>query len=71
MTQTKKVFEENFNLLEVLARDLQNGKISVDELVPKMKEATQAMKICKDVLKKTRIQLNEIESELQTLLEDE
>lgn len=65
-----KRFEENFFLLETLAKDLQNGQVSVDELVPKMRDATKAMKVCKEVLKNTRIQLSEIETEINSLLED-
>jgi exodeoxyribonuclease VII small subunit len=65
-----KRFEENFFLLETLAKELQSGQVSVDELVPKMRDATKAMKVCKEVLKDTRIQLSEIETEISSLLED-
>lgn len=66
----KQTFEDNFKLLEILAKDLQNGQISVDDLVPKMKEAAHAMKICKDVLKETKLQIQEIEKEILQVIED-
>ena len=56
-------FEANFKKLERLSQELQENKISIDELVPKMKEAVQAIKICKEVLKETKSQLQEITSE--------
>ncbi|HMO18484.1 MAG TPA: exodeoxyribonuclease VII small subunit [Oligoflexia bacterium] len=62
--KTKK-FEDNFNFLEELSRELQSGSISVDELVPKMKKASESMKVCKEVLSDTKIQLEEIEKEFR------
>lgn len=53
-------FEENFRKLESLSEELQQNKVSIDELVPRMKEALQAVKICKEVLKQTDAQLKEI-----------
>jgi exonuclease VII small subunit len=49
---TKKGFDENFKVLEVLSRELQGGTVSIDELIPKMKQATDSIRVCKDVLKK-------------------
>lgn len=56
-------FEENFKKLEKLSQELQENKISVDDLIPKMKEALSAIKVCKEVLKETKSQLKEISSE--------
>lgn len=64
-----KEFEKNFKKLEMLSNELQENKISVDQLVPRMKEALSAIKVCKDVLKETKSQLNEISKEF-TDLED-
>jgi len=69
-SKTKK-FEENFLFLESMAKELQEGTISVDELVPKMKQASQAMKVCKDVLKATRSQLIEIEKDFEDIFSEE
>jgi exodeoxyribonuclease VII small subunit len=63
MASNKRSFEENFQKLEKLALELQENKISIDELVPRMKEALEAIKVCKDVLKETRLQLKEMSAE--------
>jgi len=68
---TKKGFDENFKILETLSKELQSGAVSIDELIPKMKQATDSIRVCKDVLKKTKIQLEEIESEFTDLFEEE
>ena len=60
-------FEENFKKLEVLSQELQENKVSIDQLVPRMKEALQAIKVCKDVLKETKLQLKEINQEFSDL----
>ena len=64
-SQSDKSFEENFKILESLAQALQDNKISIDELIPRMKQALEAVKICKDVLKETKHHLKEISSELE------
>ena len=56
-------FEANFKKLERLSQELQENKISIDELVPRMKEALSAIKVCKEVLKETKSQLKEIGAE--------
>ena len=60
-------FEENFKKLETLSQELQDNKVSIDQLVPRMKEALTAIKICKEVLKETKSQLKEINQEFTTL----
>ena len=62
-------FEKNFKKLELLSQELQENKISVDQLVPRMKEALSAIKVCKEVLKETKSQLNEISKEFSELEE--
>ena len=62
-----KSFEQNFKKLEVLSQELQENKISVDELVPRMKDAVSAIRVCKDVLKETKAQLKEISKEFEDL----
>ena len=65
--QNSGKFEENFRRLEALAQELQENKVSIDELVPRMKEALSAIKVCKDVLKETKSQLKQINDEFGTL----
>ena len=63
-------FEKNFKKLEQLSLDMQQNAISIDELVPRMKEALGAIKICKQVLKQTKSQLVEISKEFEEIKED-
>jgi exodeoxyribonuclease VII small subunit len=58
-----KIFEENYKRLELLSQQLQENRLSVDELVPRMKEALLAIKACKEVLKETKLQLEQISEE--------
>ena len=63
--EEKQNFETNFKKLESLSQELQANKISIDQLVPRMKEALGAVKVCKDVLKQTKSQLNELSAEFE------
>ena len=56
-------FERNFGKLEMLSQELQENKVSIDELVPRMKEASSAIGVCRKVLAETKHQLNQISSE--------
>ena len=56
-------FEVNYKRLEQLALELQENKIGIDALVPRMKEALAAIKVCKEVLRETKLQLKELSSE--------
>lgn len=58
-------FEENFKLLESLAQELQENKVSLDELVPKVKKASEAFKVCKEFLKETKEELTKIVNEIE------
>lgn len=70
-TMKGKVFEENYQKLEVLSRELQENRLSIDELVPRMREALQAIQACKEVLKETKIQLQQISEEfIQATIEE-
>ena len=60
-------FEGNFKKLEELARELQDNKVTIDQLVPKMKEALSSFKVCKEVLNETRVQLNQLSAEFLEL----
>ena len=62
-------FETNFKRLERLAEELQGSQVSIDELVPRMKEALQSIKLCKEVLRETKSQLKEISAEFNELVE--
>lgn len=64
---SKESFEENYKLLEDVSRELRENSISVDQLVPKMEQALKAVKVCKSVLKKSKIKLVEIEKEFNQI----
>jgi len=63
MADKKNTFEDNYKRLEKLSAELQENKLSIDELVPRMKEAVGAIKACKEVLSDTKLQLQEISKE--------
>ena len=63
----KQTFEYNFNKLENLSSELQENRGSIDELVPRMRDALGAIKVCKEVLKETKSQLKEINKEFADL----
>lgn len=63
MSKKTDNFEENFKKLELLSSELQQNKISIDELIPRMKEALSAIKVCKQVLKETKSQLEQMNAE--------
>lgn len=65
--EKKRVFEENYKKLEILSQQLQKNEVSIDELVPRMKEALDSIKVCKDVLKETKSQLEEIDKEFSEI----
>lgn len=65
--KTEMSFEANFRKLEQLSQELQENKVSIDQLVPRMKEAVEAIKVCKEVLKETKVQLKEINQEFAEL----
>jgi exodeoxyribonuclease VII small subunit len=67
MAAKNETFEENYKRLETLAQELQENKIPIDALVPRMKEALQAIKVCKEVLKETKAQLKELSTEFNEL----
>ena len=62
-TQGKGGFEENFKKLETLSQELQENKVGIDQLIPRMKDALGSIQVCKEVLQETKAQLNEITKE--------
>lgn len=67
MEESLGSFEENYKKLELLSQELQSNRISIDQLVPRMKEALDAIKICKTVLQRTKSQLSEIGAEFEKI----
>ena len=46
MGSPKRPFEEHYKKLETLSKELQENQVSIDELVPRMKEALESFKVC-------------------------
>jgi len=60
-------FEANYRKLLGLSEELQQNKIGIDELVPRIQQALTSLKVCKDVLQKTKAQLNQVTTEFAEL----
>ena len=63
----KDSFETHFRKLETLSGELQQNKVTIDELVPRIQEALTSLRVCKDVLAKTKAQLNQVTEEFAEL----
>lgn len=64
---SKESFEDHYRRLEAFSGALHDNKVSIDELIPKLKSALESIKVCKSVLKRTKEQLQEISSEFTEL----
>lgn len=60
-------FEENFQKLQTFSKELQENSVTIDALIPRMKDALSAVKVCKGVLEKTNSQLVELSAEFKSL----
>ena len=56
-------YEGAMERLEILAREMENGEVAIDQLAVKLKEAQQLLSFCKDKLTKA-------DEEVQRLLAD-
>ena len=62
-----KNYEYYFNVLKSIADELKAGNLGIDELVKKGKEASEAAKICLDILKTEKGNFTSIEEELDKI----
>jgi len=58
-------YTEAFDELQIIVNDMENSKISVDELDTKIKRASVLLKICKDKLFKTEENVQKILDEIK------
>ncbi len=58
-------FEVHFNKLNLFSKELQEDKVSIDDLVERMKDALESVKICKSVLKETKSQIIKVSKEFE------
>jgi exodeoxyribonuclease VII small subunit len=58
-------YTEAFEELQSIVNDMEDSKISVDELDSKIKRASELLKICKDKLFKTEENIQKILDEIK------
>ncbi len=58
-------YTEAFEELQIIVNDMEDSKISVDELDTKIKRASVLLKICKDKLFKTEENVQKILDEIK------
>ncbi len=64
MSKEKLTYEEAITELEQIVRDIEYGEISVDDLSEKIKRSAVLIKFCKQKLKSTEENVEEILKEL-------
>lgn len=65
MAKGAQNYKRSFEGLEKIFDDLQSGSIGVDELESNLKKALEHIKVCKEVLKKQEVKVNEILKEIE------
>ncbi|MBU2650490.1 MAG: exodeoxyribonuclease VII small subunit [Bacteroidetes bacterium] len=63
--EKKPNYTEAFSELEAIVQEISEGEISVDELSGKVKRAAELIKICRNKLRTTEENVNEILKELE------
>jgi len=63
--EKKPNYAEAFSELEAIVQEISEGEISVDELSGKVKRAAELIKICRNKLRTTEENVNEILKELE------
>ncbi|MEZ4755259.1 MAG: exodeoxyribonuclease VII small subunit [Flavobacteriales bacterium] len=64
MTDTPTTYEKAFEELESIMSDLQEDRISVDELTAKVKRAAELITFCNEMLRSTEAEVNKIVKKL-------
>ncbi len=63
MATSKKNFEDKFNELEIIVKNLESGEVSLDDSIKKYTEAMALAKECSDELNKASEKVNKILTE--------
>lgn len=63
MATSKKNFEDKFNELEIIVKNLESGEVSLDDSIKKYTEAMDLAKECSDELNKASEKVNKILTE--------
>ncbi len=64
MNNEQLTYESAFTELETIMQDLQEDKISVDELTAKVKRAAELIAFCNDMLRSTEAEVTKIVKKL-------
>jgi exodeoxyribonuclease VII small subunit len=64
MAEERLTYEKAYEELEAIMQDLQEDKISVDELTAKVKRAAELITFCNDMLRSTEAEVNKIVKKL-------
>jgi exodeoxyribonuclease VII small subunit len=64
MAEERMTYEKAYEELEDIMQDLQEDKISVDELTAKVKRAAELITFCNDMLRSTEAEVNKIVKKL-------
>lgn len=62
--EQKPGYTEAFGELQLLVKEIEQGEISIDSLSAKVRRATTLIRICKEKLKETEEDVNQILKEL-------
>ena len=63
--EKKKTYEEAYEELQSIVKEIESGEISVDLLSDKVKRAGELIRFCKDKLFKTEQEVNDVLKEIE------
>lgn len=64
MAEERMTYERAYEELEAIMQELQEDRISVDELTSKVKRAAELITFCNDMLRSTETEVNKIVKKL-------
>jgi exodeoxyribonuclease VII small subunit len=63
--EKKKTYEEAYEELQSIVKEIESGEISVDLLSDKVKRAGELIRFCKDKLFKTEQEVNDVLKDIE------
>ena len=63
--EKKKTYEEAYEELQSIVKEIETGEISVDLLSDKVKRAGELIRFCKDKLFKTEQEVNDVLKDIE------
>jgi exodeoxyribonuclease VII small subunit len=64
MSEPRTTYEKAYEELETIMQELQEDKVSVDQLTAKVKRAAELITFCNDMLRSTEAEVNKIVKKL-------